>query len=1107
MSGSTISGTIDNGSSGVVIGTGYYASPLTVTSTGVVQSAGVYAVEGVSSGVSLLNYGSILGLGATGVSFTTGGLVENLGVGALIQGETFGIESKYARTFGVINEGTISGLVGVGIYGNTNASGSGFVNNEGTAALISGNAEGVAILLPGTLFNQGTITADNPMGTGVLLNTGGSITNQGLIYGFVAAGLGRKLGYATNYGTISGAYAGVDFFGPTSGGTVSNLGAAALIEGTFGVYFRAQYSTGPRYSSDSVYNAGRIIGGAGTTLGFGIDVQGGVTLTNTAGGLISGGSVGVYATAASNLHNLGSIEGGAYGVKLAAGGTLNNLGTGAVIRSSNGTGITSVAGSLHGSIDITNEGTIQAFSGSGAQSVQNYGLVAGVYIYGGTLVNSGTAALISGGLGVHVYNRTAYVANSGTISGDFGGVGINKGGGTIANLGAHALIEGGYLGAAGGIVGVRGTGTLTTVYNQGSIIASGVSTLSGTPTAAGVYMDDGLVLTNAASGFISSQIDGVNDGFGMVMVINAGTIEGGSFGVSLAQAGSIGNSATIINTAGGLIHGGSIGINAGETDSAQYDNTTIQNTGTVLGGTTGIKIARGGYVGNLAAGATIAGDAYGVIIYDGGTVTNTGAITGVLDAGVVMRGPATVMNSGSTAVISGNQYGVKLVAGGDLFDSGTISSQNIAIESYYGAARLTFAPGAVIRGSVATDTRYSSVMELATGSTSGVLDMGGTFSGIKTINFDSGTNWVLSGTAAELAGGQTINGFVANDTLIVEGFTESQSAFIGNMLYLVDGAETIALNLTGDFAHAPAVSDVAQGTEIAVCYLRGTRIATPQGERPVEALRIGDEVVTLFGGTQRIKWLGEQRYARRFLKDNRDMLPVCITAGALGDGVPARDLFVSPGHSMLLGGTLVLARNLVNGVTITQIWVPEEVHYINIELETHDCVLAEGAWAESYADCIGLRTKFHNAAGFFTLYPDHLVPDEPQLCAPRPLQGLVLAASLTPIIARAATETSPGTVRGYVDVIAADGCISGWAQDEANPELPLWLEILDGDAVIGTVLACDFRGDLREAGIGPGRHGFNWMPPFVQKLEPQCIQLRHPATRTILPHNPMVLAA
>jgi Hint domain len=254
-----------------------------------------------------------------------------------------------------------------------------------------------------------------------------------------------------------------------------------------------------------------------------------------------------------------------------------------------------------------------------------------------------------------------------------------------------------------------------------------------------------------------------------------------------------------------------------------------------------------------------------------------------------------------------------------------------------------------------------------------------------------------------------------------------------------------------------------------LCYLRGTHILTPTGEAFVEDLKIGDSVITRFGGIQPIKWIGRQTYDARFAKDNREHLPVCIRAGALGACLPARDLYVSPGHSMLLDGKLVLATSLVNGLTITQDWSPAIIDYFQIELETHDCVIAEGTWSETYADGPGQRDCFHNAAEFAALYPNHAPPSELTLCAPRPERGPKLAAALRDVVARASTSLRPGPLRGAIDTASAPFTIICWAQDTNHPHLPVALEVLLGDTVIATVLACDYRPDLDQAGIAHGR--------------------------------------
>jgi aryl-phospho-beta-D-glucosidase BglC (GH1 family) len=320
-------------------------------------------------------------------------------------------------------------------------------------------------------------------------------------------------------------------------------------------------------------------------------------------------------------------------------------------------------------------------------------------------------------------------------------------------------------------------------------------------------------------------------------------------------------------------------------------------------------------------------------------------------------------------------------------------------------------------------------------------------------------NEVLLATTTANASGNwsyTLNGLSYGVHIIVAG----------ESLPTVDG--TIAAT-TFDLV-APSVGG-------ATCFAAGTHILTPNGEVAVEHLRIGDSIQTWDGASQTIKWIGRRSYDGRYIAGQHLMLPITIKKDALADGMPARDLTVSPGHAIYVDGALIPAWRLVNGLSVVQAEAVQSVTYIHIELADHDLIVAEGCPTESFLDA-SLRHQFQNVSEYYALGFDDL--SGRISCAPRVEGGFLLQAIQERINKRAglaAQPKTPGRLRGYIDQ-AVPGLVTGWAQCEAAPETPVCLDILVDGRRAARVLANYYRKDLRDAQLGSGCHAFQASLPL-----------------------------
>jgi len=168
---------------------------------------------------------------------------------------------------------------------------------------------------------------------------------------------------------------------------------------------------------------------------------------------------------------------------------------------------------------------------------------------------------------------------------------------------------------------------------------------------------------------------------------------------------------------------------------------------------------------------------------------------------------------------------------------------------------------------------------------------------------------------------------------------------------LIDGAKYVKV---GGSSNGDSLYD-----NFVPCFTAGTMIATRNGEVPVEALTVGDEVVTRDNGFQKLRWIGACTLSAESLRKSPTKRPVRVKKDAFGPGMPARDTEFSPNHrllltrsdtAMLFGDTEVLAaaKHLTRRAGVAPGDGAAQVTYVHLLFDRHEAVLSEGLWSESF---------------------------------------------------------------------------------------------------------------------------------------------------------------
>lgn len=245
-------------------------------------------------------------------------------------------------------------------------------------------------------------------------------------------------------------------------------------------------------------------------------------------------------------------------------------------------------------------------------------------------------------------------------------------------------------------------------------------------------------------------------------------------------------------------------------------------------------------------------------------------------------------------------------------------------------------------------------------------------------------------------GGDTVNGIDVDraypgDTVTVDNGDGTTTTITGTTFYLTDGTRVFTptdgsvlddLELVST-TWVSGTGDLDVGDLGPPCLVAGTHVETPDGIFKVEDLQPGMMVIGEDSRVLTLRMVLHTDFNGRDIAENPKLAPVRIVAGALGNGLPKRDLLVSRQHRMVLDAkavsqmfdcdqVLVPAAKLLPLPGIYVDTGMKAVTYYHLVFDQHEIIFAEGAATESlYTGAEALRSISDEAREeLLTMFPE-----------------------------------------------------------------------------------------------------------------------------------------